>query len=392
MTPSVHSDLKYLSETLKQLGASRVFLIAGPGFFKSGSRNQVVLSELSHFKVVPFDEFAPNPNIVSSFEGAKLFEQNGCDCIVAVGGGSCIDVAKTIRALLANRELAYQILRSDFDLKTIKFRPGVRMVAIPTTCGSGSEATPFATYWNNGQKYSLDHPTLVPDACFLDPNLLLTLPAYQIAATGYDCLCQAIESYWNTAATEESQALSKEAIALAYGSIKSATHQADPGGLANLQYAAYLAGRAIAITRTTTVHALSYGVTHCLGLCHGHALATLLPAMINFNQAVTEDQCNHPEGPTAVRKSIADLCKLFDSPDPVAWSQTIAILASDIGLDTPEIDEDVMLRLLDFGIDLNRASRNPRIMTDDNRRKLLSQIYRITDRSRTRHVSPIVKI
>ena len=148
-------------------------------------------------------------------------------------------------------------------------------VAIPTTAGSGSEATQFAVCYLDGIKCSLDHAKLLPNAVILDPAVLSTLSPAQVAYSGLDALCQGIESHWSVRSTEESKTLSRIAIKKAWNNIVQAC-DGDAEARGEMLAASYNAGKAINITRTTAPHALSYLFTSMFGVPHGNAVALSL--------------------------------------------------------------------------------------------------------------------
>ena len=139
---------------------------------------------------VIFSDFKSNPDYESIMRGLEVFRESNCDCIVAIGGGSAIDVAKCIKAFGAE---------NDASMKKIKF------MAIPTTAGSGSEATKFAVIYRDGEKQSVEQEWIRPDWVFLESRLLESLPLNQKKATVLDTLCHSIESYWSVKGDENSR-------------------------------------------------------------------------------------------------------------------------------------------------------------------------------------------
>lgn len=206
-------------------------------------------------KPVRFSDFTSNPLYEEVEAGIKVFEKNKCDFIVAIGGGSCIDTAKGIKYY------------SHADIP---------IMAVPTTSGTGSEATHFAVIYKNGEKHSLADERLLPNYVILQPDVLKKLPLYQKKCTMLDALCQAIESWWSRKATVQSIEYSKQAIGLILDNMKNYLKNEDEGNK-NMLIASNLAGKAINITTTTAPHAMSYKLTSLYGLPHGHAVAICLP-------------------------------------------------------------------------------------------------------------------
>jgi len=209
---------------------------------------------------VRFSGFRPNPLYEDARAGAKILRKAKCDFIVAIGGGSSIDTAKSIKYY--NR----------VDLP---------FMAIPTTSGTGSEATHFAVIYKNGEKHSIANKRLLPDYVVLQPEMLKTLPDYQRKCTMLDALCQSIESWWSKKAMPESKKYSRKAIRLILDNMDSYLNNEDEGNR-NMLIASNLAGKAINITTTTAPHAMSYKLTSLFGLPHGHAVAICLPKVWRY--------------------------------------------------------------------------------------------------------------
>ncbi|MCL1886138.1 MAG: phosphonoacetaldehyde reductase [Dehalococcoidia bacterium] len=217
------------------------------------------------YKYVRFSDFTSNPHYQDAKAGLKLLRKTKCDFMVAIGGGSSIDMAKSIKYY------------SHID------RP---LMAVPTTAGTGSEATHFAAIYRDGTKYSIADAKLLPNYVILQPDVLKTLPDYQKKCTMLDALCQAIESWWSKKATAQSIEFSRRAIKLILNNMDGYLKNEDAANK-NMLTASNLAGRAINITTTTAPHAMSYKLTTLYGLPHGHAVALCLPKvwrhMKNYN-------------------------------------------------------------------------------------------------------------
>lgn len=224
-----------------------------------------------------FSGYEPNPTYEQVCAAVNLFRAHRCDAVVSVGGGSAIDVAKCVKlwASLPGDGTGRDEHNPRFCDADAGFS-AIPHIAIPTTAGTGSESTHFAVVYVDGQKYSVAKDCLQPDVAILIPALLTGLPAYQRKATMLDALCQAIESYWSVASTEQSRAYSSRAIRMIMGSWE-AYLLGDTRAARTMHVAANLAGRAINLTTTTLAHAMSYKITSLYGLAHGHAVALCMP-------------------------------------------------------------------------------------------------------------------
>lgn len=209
---------------------------------------------------VRFSGFTSNPLFEDAKAGIKALRKNKCDFIVAIGGGSSIDTAKCVKYY------------NHVDIP---------IMAVPTTSGTGSEATHFAVIYKNGEKHSISNEKLLPEYVILQPDTLKSLPIYQKKCTMLDALCQAIESWWSKKATPESVEYSQKAIKLILDNMDSYLENEDEGNK-NMLTASNLAGKAINITTTTAPHAMSYKLTSLYGLPHGHAVALCLPKVWRY--------------------------------------------------------------------------------------------------------------
>jgi len=257
------SDLTHILETMQ---SHNTFLVTTKKSFDAVFNKMLP----SSFKYVRFSDYSVNPKFEDVLTGLELFKENGCDSIVSFGGGSAIDIAKTINVMAANAVLDKSNL-FDKDL----YQNIYPHVAIPTTAGSGSEVTQFAVCYLDGIKCSLDHAKLLPDAVILDPAVLVTLSPAQVAYSGLDALCQGIESHWSVKSTEKSKTFSRIAIKKAWDNIVLAC-EGNAEARSEMLTASYNAGRAINITRTTAPHALSYLFTSMFDVPHGNAVALSL--------------------------------------------------------------------------------------------------------------------
>lgn len=220
---------------------------------------------------VRFSGFTPNPKMEEVMDGVEAFKASGCDTILAVGGGSPIDVAKCIK----------HYSESDAPI-----------IAVPTTSGTGSESTHFAVVYENGVKKSVAAPELLPEEVILEPSTLRNVPEYTRKATMLDALCHAIESHWAKKATQESKVIAEKAIALVRDHKDGYLANTDEGN-AGMMEAANLAGQAINITTTTAAHAMCYKITSMYGFQHGHAAAVCLPEVWKYIQddsGITRDE------------------------------------------------------------------------------------------------------
>ena len=243
------------------LAGHRFLLVHGKSF--DGLGISQIFKPFSHAEFVGF---SPNPLYEQVVEGVKAFNENGCNMIIAVGGGSAIDVAKCIKLYC----------RMDPSVNYLKQTPcdtGIPLIAIPTTAGTGSESTRHAVIYFNGVKQSISHPSIRPDVAVLEPLLLDTLPDYQRKCAMLDAFCQAVESWWSMRATNESIEYSRQSVEFIQNNWREYIFNKTSQAAKAIMQAANLSGRAIDITTTTAPHAMSYKLSLLYGIPHGHAVA-----------------------------------------------------------------------------------------------------------------------
>lgn len=280
MESMCRSDQKYFEKVLEN-NAKKILLVCG----LSGSRLEVTRQLLQlPVQMVPFMDFAPNPTYESVVKGVEIFRKEQCESILVIGGGSAIDVAKCIK-LFATMDPERDYLKQ--ELKT----NDILLFAVPTTAGTGSEATQFAVIYRNGEKQSISHTSLIPEYVLFKPESLSTLPLYQRKATMLDALCHAVEAFWSVHSTKLSREYSAQAIREILKHEEGYFHNRADGN-AGMLYAAHLAGKAINITRTTAAHAMCYKLTTLYGLAHGHAAALCLVPLWEYMINHMEECCD----------------------------------------------------------------------------------------------------
>ena len=371
-----YNAIKNLEKILKKNSFRTIFLITGRKSFENTKIKEVIYNALKGFKFLRFSDFSPNPKLKDIKNGLNLFKNESYDAIVAIGGGSVIDMAKSISIFSTNEGNP-----EDFILKKkIINNIGTPLIRIPTTSGSGSEATHFAVVYIEKNKYSLAYPELMqPEYVILDPQFTYELPKTITAYSGMDAFTQAIESYWNIYSTNESKQFSKKAIDLVMENLLKAVKNPDKDSRLNMAIAANFAGKAINITKTTACHAISYPITSYYNIPHGQAVSLTLPPMIEFNYGVSEDDVLDTRGVKFVKKSMKELFSVIGASDSLESGEIITQLMKNIGLETKLSDlgiindQDIDL-IIEHGFNPKRVKNNPRKLTEHQLRKMLEEI------------------
>ncbi len=290
---------------------------------------------------IKFSDFQSNPLYESVVKGVNKYRSEGCDSIIAVGGGSAIDVAKCIK-LYSNQPgtgdkgswLHTNIIPNNIDF-----------LVMPTTAGTGSEATRFAVIYYEGAKQSITSETFIPQTVLMDPSALKTLPIYQKKATMCDALCHAIESYWSVNSTDESKSYSKLAIQSIIENMEGYLNNTEDGRAGMLK-AANLAGKAINITQTTAGHAMCYKITSFFGYAHGHAAIlcdrVLFPWMIN-----NTDKCIDLRGEVYLKMTLDEIGFALGCSDAISGAQKLNELFDKLELEIPTATKEQYEELKD---------------------------------------------
>lgn len=290
--------------------------------------------------VIFFSGFRPNPLYENVLEGVRLFRSEGCDGILAVGGGSAMDVAKCIKlyAALPGDGADGAWLRSGAAPAPVSF------LAMPTTAGTGSEATRYAVIYYRGEKQSITCDALIPDTVLMDPGALRSLPDYQRKATMADALCHGIESFWSVNSSDESLAYSREAIEGVLAHMEGYLSNTEAGNAGMLR-AAYTAGKAINITQTTAGHAMCYKITGLFGCAHGHA-ALLCDRALYPWMVCNTDRCIDPRGRAYLEKTLDGIGQALGCADGAQGAEKLQRIFEGLGLEIPRADQGqfVLLR------------------------------------------------
>lgn len=328
-------NYQQLSEYFIRQKLQYIFVVCGASFRALPLHRYL---ESQPLQMTLFCGFHPNPTYESVLDGVQKFQSGHYDLIAGIGGGSAIDTAKCIR-LFSNS--------------------AVPLLAVPTTAGSGSEATRYAVIYRQGRKQSVTEERCIPDVVLLDPSGLKSLPSYHRKAAMLDALCHGIESFWSVHSTQESMVLSESAIRHILVSKDGYLKNQDTGNAGMLR-AAHTAGEAINITQTTAGHALSYGLTSRYGIAHGHAVALcvaeLWPYLLEHM-----NQCIDPRGSEHLSCVLRHLDYITNS--------CFADILTDLQLNRPILQEGDLKYLMSH-VNPERLKNNPVLLDEDAIRTL----------------------
>lgn len=343
-------------------GSTKVLLVCDSSFPFLSIKDDIERMEVPY---EVFNQFTPNPLYDDVCKGVDLFQSARCDTILAVGGGSSIDVAKCIK-------LYCQMEKDKLYLEQEYRDTFVKLIAIPTTAGTGSESTCYAVIYYDGKKQSVTHDSIIPDVAILEPKVLKSLPLYQKKCTMMDALCQGIESWWSVNSTEESKKLSKEAVETIMRWWYEYIFENTDASAEAIMYAANLAGQAICITQTTAPHAFSYKLTSMFGLPHGHAVAICLPEIWDYMVAHL-DQCIDPRGGGYLRQVFLDIADVMNCPTNVAAIQRFRSLLDELQIGVIHSDDIINdVKVLTQSVNPIRLKNNPVWLSEE----VIGMIYK----------------
>ncbi len=281
--PEILEGLEKVPEQIEKLGIASVLIVTDDVLHNKlhlidGLKEGL---EAKGIKYAVYDKTVPNPTIDNIEEGVALYKENGCNALIAFGGGSPMDCAKGIgcRIARANKEIP----KMKGVLKVMKKLPVI--FAVPTTSGTGSEATLAAVISNSvtHEKYAINDPVLIPKYAVLDPSLTLKLPKHITSTTGMDALTHAVEAYIGSSNTELTKAMAIKATKLIFENLKNAYDNGeDIKARRNMQLASYYAGVAFTRAYVGNVHAIAHTLGGFYGVPHGLANAVILPHILDF--------------------------------------------------------------------------------------------------------------
>ena len=345
--------------------SARVGLFYGGSAMKKIGAIDAIKRALPDCQIQEHGNISPNPDVREVETVLEKLEE--IDWVIGIGGGSVLDFAKSVAFMARQRES----LRAFLTHENVEPPcPGLPFIAIPTTSGTGSEVTPWATVWDKqeNKKFSLSHTEMFPDYAIVDSTLTIGLPAYITAYTGYDALAHALEAFWSRFANPVSDLFAVEAVRLVMKHLEPVVED-----LTNLQHriglakASLYAGMAFSNTKTTAVHAVSYPMTLHYGVPHGVACSLTLADFWRYNLDAIDPA------------KVARLLAAMGEKDPEAFAGRLKALAHQIGLPVtlaqagiPRGGIDI---ILDEGFHPERAVNNPRHLTREDLREILERIY-----------------
>lgn len=356
------TDIRFGKGTLSELktilpAGSHAFVVTDPGIVKAGIVNKVIaILAATGSKATVFDGTKPSPTAQLTLEAAAKLKESGADVVLAIGGGSSLDVGKVIAALATNDGTLedYQWNRKPFE------NPPLPFIAIPTTAGTGSEVTRVAVIVDRDEKKGINSDRLFPNYAIIDPEVMVGLPAMLTASTGLDALTHAIEAYVGIGSNPFTDSFALEAIRLIGKSFwKAVAFGGDVQAREDMALASTLAGVAMDQAGLGIIHSMAGPFCTYFGMPHGEACAVLLKYGMRFNLMTS------PEKFAAIAKALgcetAGLsefeagCKAVEAVDTLMKESGLKIDLQGYGLKRTDVD-----RVSENTLDMFLIRNNPR--------------------------------
>lgn len=346
-----------LPAILKEIGCKKLFLVVDSSYPFLSIKD--TLEALPIEKKVKFSDFTPNPLYEQVCNGIELLKTSQCDTILAVGGGSAMDVAKCIKLAVLAKEGNASIIPPLVSTRVPCDGSKLPFIAIPTTAGTGSESTHNAVMYYEGAKQTVTNDGVLPDYAILEPSVLKTLPLYQKKCTMMDALCQGIESWWSVNSTEESYEYSRKTIELIMANWRKYIFDNDDEAAAQIMLAANYGGHAINIAQTTAAHAFSYKITSLYKLPHGHAVAVCFPEIWEY-MINNMDKCIDKRGQDYLNDIFNLIAFSMGCKTPRQAISVFRAMMKNMDLQNPIAgDREWELRILSTSVNPVRLKNNP---------------------------------
>lgn len=360
MKQTILNGIESLSALIKD--SKKVFVVCDSSYSFLNIKDYI---EGLGFPHVLFSEFTPNPRYEEVCKGIDTFHITKCDTLLAVGGGSAIDVAKCIKLAVLAKEGNDAIIPPLVNTMVECDGSKLRFIAIPTTAGTGSESTHNAVMYYEGSKQTVTNDGILPDYAILEPKVLKTLPLYQKKCTMLDALCQGIESWWSINSTEESYEYSRKAIELIMANWRKYIFDNDDEAAANIMLGANYGGRAINITATTAAHAMSYKITSLYKYSHGHAVAVCLPEIWEY-MLTHMDKCQDKRGERYLSHNFENISKSLGTTSASAAIMRLREMMRQMDMLNPVSGNKIEdIQVLSHSVNPVRLKNNPVVLDDD---------------------------
>ena len=361
---------KELSVFLNNHKGKKILILCGKKSFKESGAKIFFEKLLNNHKIQFYYKKYPYPDVEELKEIILYIKKFSPELIIAVGGGSVLDYAKVANVLFNSLNIEKEITNSTYSLKK-KF---CRLIAIPTTAGSGAEVTANAVIYVNKVKYSVEGELIKPDLFFLLPELVLSASKKIKASAGFDAIAQSVESLISMKSNDESVKFAVESLEISLKHFIGYLNEPNIKNTSEMCLAANLSGKAISISKTTAPHAVSYPFTSLYNISHGHAVSLTLSKFLKFNyQRITSANCSFD-----LKKRYETIFGLFKVNDIESLDKCFLEIQKKANLENNleklgiNIKKDYKKIL--SGVNLLRLSNNPVDLKQEDLKSVLLQL------------------
>ena len=360
MQKIIFGDRAILSfeKLVKSFKPRRLFIVTGKRSFRQSGASKMFRKTLNTYEKYIFDSYANDPSIEDVQIGIKIIKSFKPDLIVAIGGGSAIDMAKHLKIFSIDNDNLEEKIINKKSLKNVN----IPLIAIPTTSGTGSESTSFAVIYIKNKKYSVESQYLLPEYALIIPELGDKMSKSVRISTALDAYCQAIESYWSVNSTRSSKLYSTKAIKILRKYFLKSLSE-DKKARSEMFKAANYSGRAINITKTTAAHALSYMLSKKYNLSHGYSVAITLGKFFEINSTIDQSIIQDKRGVRYIKRNMRNLYKVMGMDSARScetyWYSLMSRLNLTVNTKKIGLKTDADIKFIVDNIDVNRLKNNP---------------------------------
>lgn len=345
--------------------AKTIKLVIGGKSLKESGHLSTILGLLAGRDVRITEGVPAEPGVSDLEREVQSLREHPVDCVLGVGGGSVLDLAKAAAFAAPQKVDPRELLKR----LPAKLAPSIPFVAVPTTAGTGSEVTPWSVFWEKEEKkkYSLSHPLMFPSDALVDPELTYSMPPRVTANTGMDAFTQACEAYWNKNSNPTSDTLALESVCLILPALpKAVANGQDQSARHDMMLGSLRAGQAFSNTRTTACHSISYPMTLYFGVPHGQAVGITLPEVLLLNASVTEEARTARFLAALHSQSMEEVAEKIRA---MMIQSGLKTRLSEIGINREGIET-----IVKQGFTPGRMENTPYAFTEDTLRKMLKSI------------------
>lgn len=342
-----------LGDRAKAMGATRALLVTDSGLKAVGLADRVAdILRASKVDVTVLAKVQPNPTMTEVSEGVSLLRNDGYDFLIALGGGSSIDAAKVMSMQLLSGRSIEEIAEQGVD--DVPGEP-VGFIVLPTTAGTGSEATTGALVKDaSGRKYLVRSRRCRPAVSLLDPTLTVSVPPRMTAATGFDAFVHAVGSFTNTVVNPVADVCAQEAVRIISANLRRAVENGgDMEARTAMMLGSHLAGVAISMKGNDLIHGMSTAVESIITCTHGESLSAILPHVVRFNH-----EASAPRYARLARVMGVNTDRLDDYDGAAAAIEQMISLRDDVGTARSLGDLGVQSEMVPQLVDLASKGRS----------------------------------